>query len=153
VRIVLAVIHLLALGIGLGAIYARARALNRVGESSDILRTAFQADTWWGIAAMLWISTGLWRWFGSMEKSASYYMTNHIFYAKMGFLVMILLLELLPMMTLIRWRGAKQKGALPAPQELGRLGKRLARISDVQTLLVICMVVAAVMMARGYGAR
>jgi len=151
VRIVLAVIHLLALGIGLAAIYARARALNRAGDQPDALRRAFSADAWWGIAFLLWITTGLWRWFGSMEKSASYYMSNHIFYAKMGFLVLILLLEIWPIVTLTRWRRASSKGALPPT--LGPIGRRMARISDVQTLLVICMVVAAVMMARGYGAR
>lgn len=37
--------------------------------------------------------------------------------------------------------------------ELGPVGRRLARVSDVQALLTISMVVAAVMLARGYGAR
>ncbi len=150
-RIPLAVLHLLALGIGLGAIYVRARALNRVGQEPEALRRAFTADTWWGIAAILWIATGLWRWFGHMEKSASYYMTNHIFYAKMGILAVVILVESWPARTLMRWRRASQKGALPA--DVGPIAKRLARVSDVQTLLVVCMVVAAVMMARGYGAR
>lgn len=150
-RLTLAILHLLALGIGLGAIYGRARALNKVGEDPTALHRAFAADAWWGVAFMLWLSTGLWRWFGSMEKSASYYMTNHIFYAKMGFLLVILALEIWPMQTLIRWRVAARKGTLPA--DIGVTGKRLARVSDVQTLLIVCMVVAAVAMARGYGAR
>jgi putative membrane protein len=70
----------------------------------------------------------------------------------MGFLVIVILLEVWPILTLIRWRKESARGTL-APAELTPLGRRIARISDVQTLLVIAMVTAAVMMARGYGAR
>jgi putative membrane protein len=152
-RIVLAVLHLLALGIGLGAIYARARALNRVGSSTEAIRAATAADSWWGAAAIIWIITGLWRAIAGTEKVSAYYWSNHVFYAKMGLLVLVLVLEIWPMVTLIRWRAATAGQRLPSPEALGPTGRRLARISDVQTLLIIAMVVAAVMMARGYGAR
>jgi putative membrane protein len=152
-RITLAVLHLLALGIGLGAIYARARALHGLGTRADALRDAFGADTWWGVAAALWISTGLWRALAGMEKVPSYYWSNHVFYAKMGLLVLVLLLEIWPMITLIRWRAAAARQTLPSPEALAPTGRRLARVSDVQTLLIIAMVVAAVLLARGYGAR
>jgi putative membrane protein len=152
-RVVLAVLHLLALGIGLGAIYTRARVLNRAAALPGTLRAAFAADTWWGVAALLWIITGLWRAIAGAEKTPSYYWHNHVFYAKMAFLLVILVLEVWPAATLIRWRVATKLGTLPGPDVLERTGKRIARISDVQTLLVVAMVVAAVMMARGYGAR
>lgn len=150
-RIPLAVFHLLALGIGLRAVYARGRALNRV-EGVDGLRRAFLADAWWGIAALLWISTGLWRALGGTEKPSSYYWHNHIFYAKMGLLLLVLLLEIWPMMTLIRWRVDLQRGTLDPLPVIAQRAWRIARISDVQGLLIIGMVVAAVLMARGYGA-
>ena len=150
-RIVLAVLHLLALGIGLGAIFARARALNRLRTTPDALPAAMTADAFWGIAALLWISTGLWRAIAGTEKASSYYWSNHVFMAKMGLLALVLLLELWPMATLVRWRRAT-KGTL-APDLLAATGPRLARVSDVQTLLVVAIVVAAVMMARGYGTR
>jgi putative membrane protein len=90
---------------------------------------------------------------GGFEKAPSYYWSNHVFYAKMGFLVVILLLEIWPMSTLIRWRiAARRTPAVVSPAHVAT-GRRLARVSDVQTLLILCMVVAAVMMARGYGAR
>ena len=152
-RITLAVLHLLALGIGLGAVYARARSLNNVSSTGDTLRRAFVADTWWGVAAGLWITTGLWRALAGTEKTPSYYWHNHIFLAKMGFLVVILALEIWPMVTLIRWRVAEARQTLPPAAELSATGRRMARISDVQTLLVVAMVIAAVMVARGYGAR
>jgi putative membrane protein len=150
-RIPLAVLHLLALGIGLGAVYARGRALNRL-EGLDGLRRAFLADTWWGVAALLWISTGLWRALGGTEKPSSYYWHNHVFYAKMGLLLLVLVLEIWPMMTLIRWRIALQRDTLPPLPIIAPRAWRIARISDVQGLLIIGMVIAAVLMARGYGA-
>lgn len=151
-RILFAVLHLLALGIGLGAVFARARAANRLKHGPESLPQLFAADTWWGIAAFLWISTGLTRVFASYEKSTAYYWSNHIFLAKMGFLLIVIALEIWPMITLIRWRRDSARGTL-APTELAPVGRRIARLSDVQTLLVIAMVAAATMLARGYGAR
>ena len=152
-RIALAALHLLALGIGLGAVYARARSLNRVDATDGSLSRAFAADSWWGVAAGVWIVTGLWRVLASTEKATSYYWHNHVFLAKMGFLVLILALEIWPMVTLIRWRAAASRKTPPPAEQLAATGQRIARISDVQTLLVVAMVVAAVMMARGHGAR
>ena len=151
-RIALAVIHLLALGIGLGAIYARARNANRLRTSADSLRATLAADNFWALAAGLWISTGLWRWLGSVEKSQAYYNTNHIFFAKLGFLALVLALEVWPMITLIGWRRRTVPGGND-PAEIGRKGRIIARISDAQMLLVVAMVVCAVLMARGYGAQ
>jgi putative membrane protein len=152
-RIALAATHLLALGVGLGAIFARARAAHRLSEGPEALRRTFAADNWWGISALLFISTGLVRWFAGTEKAPSYYWNNHVFYAKMGLLAVVLALEIWPMVTLIRWRFGSQRGTLPALGVLAPSGRKIARISDVQTLLIVTMVVAAVMMARGYGAR
>ena len=70
----------------------------------------------------------------------------------MGLLAVILVLEIWPMITLIRWRMANARVSLPLPVLQG-MGRRLARVSDVQTVLVIAMVVAAVLVARGYGVR
>ena len=151
-RILFAVLHLLALGIGLGAVFARARGANRLRHGPESLPQLFAADTWWGVAAFLWISTGLTRVFASYEKSTAYYWSNHIFLAKMGLLLIVIALEIFPMITLIRWRRESARGTL-APTELAPVGRRIARISDVQLLLVIAMVAAAAMMARGFGAR
>ena len=151
-RIALAVLHLLALGVGLGAIYARARSLNGLAGSPDAVRRVFVADAWWGIAALLWIGTGLWRALAGTEKPWGYYWSNHVFLAKMGLLLLVLLLELVPMITLIGWRRATAAGTRPEARALAPRARLLARISDVQTLLVIAIVVAAVTMARGYGA-
>ena len=148
-RLALAAVHLLALGVGLGAIWGRARALGGPRDSRAV-RRGLAADGWWGVAGVLWLATGLWRLFAGTEKAMAYYLQNHVFLAKMGLLVLLLLLELWPMITLIRWRTepSRAEGAAGAAA-----ARRIATISYVQTLLVLGMLGAAVAMARGYGAR
>jgi putative membrane protein len=146
VRWLFAAVHLLGLGVGLGAVWARGRALG--GRLDDTgLRRAFFADTWWGIAALVWISTGLVRAFGGLEKGSAYYLHNHLFWTKMGLLGLILVLEVGPMISLVRWRAALARGEMPDT----RAAVRFARISFLQGVLVVLMVLAATAMARGYG--
>ena len=145
-RWLLAGLHLLALGLGLGAVWVRGRALSsRLDERG--LRSVFLADMWWGIAAFLWIGTGLWRLLAGLEKNTAYYFQNHFFLAKMGLLAVILILEVWPMITLIKWRRQVKRGELPVT----RIAPALARISFAQAVLVILMVFLASAMARGYG--
>jgi len=146
-RWLLAAAHLLALGIGFGAVLARARALREPLDAAG-LRRVFAADGWWAVAAAVWISTGLWRWLGSIEKPASYYSHNPVFWLKLALLGLILTLELVPMTTLIRWR-REAGGAAPIDTSGA---PRLARLSSIQAILVVLMVLAATAMARGYGA-
>jgi putative membrane protein len=145
-RWVFAVVHLLALGIGLGSVWARGRALSGDLDAGG-LRRVFYADSWWGIAALLWIGTGLVRAFGGLEKGTAYYLHNHLFWGKMALLGLILLLELRPMITLIRWRTQLARGEQPDTR--GAAG--FARISFLQAGLVVLMVLAATGMARGFG--
>ena len=137
--------HLLALPLGLGAIVARSRELTRARSSGDLGRV-FVADNLWGLAAALWIVTGLWRAFGGLEKGTDYYLNNRVFYVKMALLAFILLLEIAPMTTLIGWRIALRRGKsidlTPA--------SAFARISQLQAALVVLMVFAATAMARAF---
>jgi putative membrane protein len=149
-RISLAFLHLLALGIGLGAAWARARAFRTPPDRAAIQR-AFTADAWWGAAAALWIASGLWRLLAGTEKATGYYLQNHLFLAKMGGLVLILALELYPMTVLVRWRAASARGTLQ-PDAVPGPARRIGVISYVECGVVVLMVLAAVMMARGYGA-
>ncbi|HXE58415.1 MAG TPA: DUF2214 family protein [Gemmatimonadales bacterium] len=145
-RLTLASLHLLALGIGLGAIWTRALAF-RGPLDRDGLRRLLQADAWWGLAGLLWIGTGLARLFLATEKATGYYLQNHVFWTKMALLVGLLALELGPMVTLIRWRVGLARGETPRTDRAGRF----AAISFVQAGLVVLMLLAAAAMARGYG--
>jgi putative membrane protein len=146
-RWILAALHLLGLGVGLGAVWAR--GLNLLSPlTTEHLRAVFRADNLWGLAAVLWISTGLWRFLAGSEKSTGYYLQNHVFLTKMGLFLLILALEIAPMLTLIRWRRLVAAGQPVDPAG----ARRMATISFIQAGLVVLMVFAATAMARGIGA-
>jgi putative membrane protein len=146
-RWLLAAVHLLALGIGLGAVWARARSLG--GRELDLgaVRRVLTADAWWGVAALLWVATGLVRLLAGTEKPTGYYLHNHAFWAKMALFIAILLLEIRPIVTFGRWRAAVRRGELPSLVPAAAL----ARVSYVQAVLTVLMVLAATAMARGLG--
>lgn len=146
-RLLLAGLHLLGLGIGLGAVWARGRAL-RSRLDPEGLRSVFLADTWWGVAAALWIGTGLWRLLAGIEKDTAYYLHSHIFLGKMALLALILALEIWPMIALIGWRRRVAHGEQPDTSA----APLLARISFAEAGIVVVMVFLAAAMARGYGA-
>ncbi|HJU74055.1 MAG TPA: DUF2214 family protein [Gemmatimonadaceae bacterium] len=145
-RWLFAALHLIALGIGLGAVWARARALRGPFNEAAFGRI-FYADSLWGLSAILWIGTGLTRVLASMEKSAIYYMQNHLFWLKMTLLAIILVLEIRVAMGLVRWRRQLARGITPDTGSAGTF----ATISVIEALIVIAMVFVATGMARGYG--
>ena len=143
---IFAALHLLALGIGLGAVWTRGQALRGPLDQNGLARV-FKADGWWGGAAFIWLSTGLVRLLTSLEKGPAYYLHNSFFHTKLTLLVLIILLEIMPMVTLIRWRKAVRHGDTPDTSRV----RAMARISTVQAILVVLIVFAAAGMARGLG--
>jgi putative membrane protein len=146
-RLALAWLHLVALAIGFGAVYSRGRALTERPLTLRDVRRALIADSWWGIAALLWLATGLWRVFGSMEKPTNYYAHNSVFAIKMALFVLVLALEIRPMITLIKWRRSARDGWLPDEKS----ATRIKTISFIEAAILVLMVLAATAMARGYG--
>jgi putative membrane protein len=145
-RVILAALHLLGLGVGLGSVWARAGALSAPLDAPGV-RRVLTADGWWGIAALLWLGTGLWRLLAGMEKPTGYYLSSHLFWTKMGLFLVILALEVRPIVTFTRWRRRVASGGPPDPA--GAAG--IALTSRVQAFLVVAMVVLATVMARGFG--
>ena len=139
----LSALHLLALGIGLGAVYARGRALRTPVE----LDRVFRADNFWGLAALLWLATGLLRAFGGFEKGTAYYMSHPLFHLKLTLFAIIVLLEIWPMITLIRWRLARRRGQAI---ELAAAPK-LRLLNQIELALVVVIPFIAAMIARGIG--
>lgn len=150
-RLTLAALHLLALGFGMGAVLTRGNVL-RESLTADSLRRAFRADSLWGLAAFLWLATGLWRMGASIEKPRQYYEMNSIFLLKMGLFVLIFALEVGPIVTLVRWRKQLRAGHSPETFASVATAKKIAMLSHVQALILVLMIFAAVAMARGYGA-
>jgi putative membrane protein len=148
IRWIFAALHLLALGIGLGAIWWRARSLRSTLDKDGIRRLLY-ADNLWGIAALMWILTGLARAFAGLEKGTAYYLNSNAFWIKMALLAIILLLEIRPASTFMRWRIRMARG-----EELDFDTSRtnlFANISIIQSVLIVAMVFTATAMARGLG--
>jgi putative membrane protein len=139
-------LHLLALAIGLPAVVLRGRAL-RGRLDGDGLRRLFAADTAWGLAALLWATTGLLRAFAGLEKGTAFYLGSGLFWMKLALFVTIVLLELWPMVTFIRWRAALRQGRGPDTSSAAAL----YIVNHVELVLVVIIVFVASFMARGFG--
>jgi len=139
-------LHLLALAIGLPAVFLRGRALKGPLDA-DGLRRLLAADNVWGVAAVLWIVTGLLRAFGGLEKGTEFYLRSPLFWTKMALFLLVLLLEIRPMITFIRWRIRLGRG-LPVDTSVA---PRLYTLNHIELALVAVMVFVASMMARGVG--
>lgn len=143
-RYTIATIHLLTFGLGFAACWMRASALRKLKDQSGVNDVLF-ADNFWGIAALLWILTGLWRAFGGLEKGSEYYLQSTAFLLKMGLFIVVFALEMKPMVTLIRWRILKAKG-----QAIDlSVAPSLAKTTYIQLVLLIPIVAMAAAMARG----
>lgn len=148
-RSLIAAVHYLALALGLGSVYARGsrlRELRRAPQDGDALAALFRADAAWGVAALLWLGTGLPRVFAGLEKASEFYLRNGFFYTKMGLFALVVALELFPMVTFVRWRKARRTGAAPvAGAPLGTL----IRLNDLELAVVILIPFVAALMVRG----
>jgi putative membrane protein len=145
---IVSALHLLALAIGLPSVFLRGRALNGRLDREG-LRRVFAADTVWGIAAALWLATGLLRAFGGLEKGTAFYLGSWLFLTKMGLFVLIVALEIRPMVTLIRWRAAMRGAGTPDTSA----ARSLYHLNHVELALVVVMVFVASFMARGFSLR
>ncbi|MFU2327800.1 DUF2214 family protein [Pseudomonas sp. NFX98] len=141
----LAAVHLLAFGLAFWAVLVRGTNFRRLAAGVGEVRSVLTADNLWGICALILLVTGGMRAFGGFEKGTDYYLQQPLFHLKMTLFVLILLLEVAPMVTLIKWRVALARGAAIDT----RRAKLFARISHVEALLVLLMVIAATGMARG----
>lgn len=145
---IISALHVLALALGLPAVYLRGRALKGTLDR-DGFRRLFAADNVWGVAAALWIATGLWRAFGGLEKGSAFYLASPLFWTKMALFLAILLLETWPMLTFIRWRRVLGGGQVPDTSR----ARAFYVISHIEMALVVAMVFVAAFMARGFGLR
>ena len=131
----LAAIHLLAFAMGFWAVLTRGTAFSRLASGSGDVGRVLLADNLWGLSALVLLITGGMRAFAGYEKGTDYYLHQPLFHLKMTLFVLILLLEIAPMVTLIKWRMALGR---KVAFDTGR-AKLFARISHVEALLVLLM--------------
>ena len=143
VSALLSALHVLTLALGLGAVFVRGRTLR--GRLDDVgWRRLLAADTAWGIAAGLWILTGIGRVFLG-GKEPAFYWYNGFFWVKLALFALVFALELAPMITFIRVRAARKRHA-----ELPRFNvQTYATINTVEIAIVTTIVFVAALMARG----
>ena len=139
----LSAVHVLTLALGLGAVFLRGRALARPLDEAGWERL-LAADNAWGVAAGLWIASGLGRvFFGGKEPS--FYWRNGFFWVKLALFGLVFALELAPMMTFIRARSARRRGTAPPRFSV----ESYRRINLAEIGLLVAIVFAAAFMARG----
>ena len=139
----LSAIHILALGLGLGSVLQRGRALAGPLDEPG-WRRLLAADNAWGAAAFLWIASGVARVFLG-GKEPGFYWYNGFFWIKMALFAAVFLLELTPMIALIRVRSARRRHEALPPFPI----ESIRRINSAELVLVITIVFVAAFMARG----
>jgi putative membrane protein len=145
----LAALHYLTLALGFGSVLLRGvrlRDLRRTPAADVLLPSLFRADALWGVAAGLWLASGLARAFGGLERARTFYTHNGFFMLKMALFAAIFALEIRPMVTFIRWRSARRRGAFQLPT--AQLGP-LIRLNDLEIAVLVVIPVVASLMARG----
>jgi putative membrane protein len=148
VAAIVSTLHVLALALGLPAVWLRGRALRAPLDAAGLGRL-FAADSAWGIAAALWLVTGLLRAFAGLEKGSAFYLGSSLFWVKMALFLLVVALEIYPMVTFIRWRALRGRGQTPDTSG----ARTFYVISHIQVAVVVLMAFVASFMARGFGAR
>lgn len=142
----IAFVHLLGV-ILVPSVVVRAFALRRAAEGESAMAWALRADNVWGLSALILLPTGLYRVFGP-GKGLDFYLHNPFFHAKLTLFALVFLLEIWPMVQLIRHRIADRSEPKPLDATLAR---RFSQISAVQAGLLLGILLCAVMMSRGVG--
>jgi putative membrane protein len=139
----LSAVHVITLALGLGAVVARGRALSGPLDENG-WRRLLAADNLWGLAALLWITSGVARVFYG-GKEPGFYWQNGFFWIKLGLFAMVFALELAPMITFVKVRAARRRGSPLPPFSI----PTYRRINSLETVLVVTIVFVAAFMARG----
>lgn len=115
----------------------------------DIVERLVRVDRIYGVAALAVLATGLLRvYLGA--KGAGWYWGNWLLHLKLGLFVAVALISIRPTLQFGRWRRElRASGQLPAPEDV----RRVRKLVMLQAHLIPLIPLAAVFLARGFGAR
>ncbi len=117
--------------------------------NATVVERLVKVDRLYGIAAGAVLVTGLLRIFLG-AKGSGYYLGNWLLHVKIAAFVVVGLISIAPTLRFMRWRKAlRANGALPTPQEV-RSARKLVML---QAHIIPLIPLAAVFLARGFGAR
>lgn len=107
-----------------------------------------KVDMVYGLSALAVLATGLAR-IAWGVKGTGWYWSNPLLHLKLGLFVLIALLSIPPTLQFIRWRRAlRAGGGLPDAAQV----RRVRKLVMVQAHIVPLVPLAAVFLARGFGA-
>lgn len=150
VSAILSGLHIAGIILAFMGIRGRIAALGQTRHGHlEFMPALFRADNAWGISAMVLLATGLIRAFTAYEKGSAFYLHNTAFYLKLGLFVLVFILEIAPMVTLIRWRISTARGQGIGLAELTQKSQWMLVISVVQAVLLVAFLILGPIMARG----
>ncbi|MBV8679008.1 MAG: DUF2214 family protein [Aquitalea sp.] len=140
----LATLHLLALGCGLGAIAARARHL---AQPLDVpaLQRGLRADNWWQLSLLLWLGSGIGL---SFFHSTLFWQQGRpvlLALVKLSGIVLLLLMEWRSRQLVSQCRQRLERNRLPAEE----LSQQLARHSRWQLVLLLLLLLLSTAWQQG----
>ena len=146
---ILAYLHLLAI-LTMVVFIASEAALCRVEWlNAAVVERLAKVDMVYGIAAIAVLATGVARtWWGM--KGTSWYWTNPLLHVKLTLFIIVGVISIFPTLAYSRWRKAlRSSGSLPAEAEI----RKTRKLVMIQAHLIALIPLAAVFLARGFGAR
>jgi len=146
---ILAYLHILAILTMVVFISSEAALCRIEWMNAAVVERLGRVDMVYGIAAITVLATGVARtWWGM--KGTAWYWTNPLLHLKLTLFIIVGLLSIRPTMTYSRWRKAlRSSGAMPAEAEV----RKTRKLVMLQAHIIALIPLAAVFLARGFGAR
>jgi putative membrane protein len=146
---ILAYLHLLAILTLVVFIASEAALCRAEWMNAAVVERLVKVDRIYGIAALAVLLTGLARIYLGI-KGAGWYWGNWLLHMKIGAFVVVGLISIAPTLRFGRWRKElRATGALPAAQEV----RKARKLVMLQAHIIPLIPLAAVFLARGFGAR
>ena len=146
---ILAYIHILAILTLVVFISSEAAICRTEWMNARVVERLVRVDLIYGIAAVLVLLSGLARTYWGY-KGGGWYWTNWLLHLKLGMFVVVALMSIKPTLMYRRWRRELQAtGALPGDAQIRDARKWVM----IQAHIIAIIPIAAVFLARGFGAK
>jgi putative membrane protein len=146
---ILAYIHILAILSMVVFISSEAAICRTEWMNARVVERLVRVDLIYGIAAVLVLLSGLARTYWGF-KGGAWYWTNWLLHLKLGAFVVVALMSIKPTLMYRRWRrDLAATGALPSDAQILDARKWVM----IQAHIIAIIPIAAVFLARGFGAK
>jgi len=145
---ILAYLHLVAILTMVVFIASEAALCRAEWLNAAVVERLARVDLIYGIAAIGVLATGVARtWWGI--KGTAWYWTNPLLHLKLTLFIIVGVVSIFPTLTYLRWRKTlRAGGGLPAEADI----RKTRKLVMIQAHLIALIPLAAVFLARGFGA-